>query len=206
MKKLSYFLCLAIFVIFHSCKINGSFQGLVSHYNKTKKENPNLIVNNSKFNSTICELEKSTTPKIFLIKGQDLKKCLNSFEKSLIYIWGPNCKSDICYDLDLIQQECNKLNIELFVVAEYFDSVAMSTEYKVDRPIFGIDTKHYKTNLTSKYVKRFIYDITDNVINADQRYIYFENGALKKFYRNMNLLFMNFDSKNLKSEIDWNNH
>ena len=72
--------------------------------------------------------------------------------------------SKVCIPLNVIQEICNKKNIQLYIVAEYYDLELMNKEYNISSPILGIDTDYYKTNLTSKYVKNFIKDINANLL------------------------------------------
>ncbi|GGW75501.1 hypothetical protein DFQ11_1254 [Winogradskyella epiphytica] len=157
-----------------SCGIKGGFQGLYSYYNKSKKINPNLFIIPDPL-KTICELTKSDTAKVYLINGKDLKKCLDKKQDVIVYIWGPKCKSKICYPLDILQEMCNENNIELYIVAEYYDVKLMEINYNIENPIFGINTKYYDSNLTSKYLTEFIKDLTlqDNIEN---RFFHFKQG------------------------------
>ncbi len=170
-------LIVVILVLFNtSCAVNGTLQGLYSYYNKTKSTNPKLLI---KIDSSklICSLENDTIPKVYIINGNQLKKCINN-SKTLVYIWPPKCKSDVCYPLHIMQRKCDDNGIDLFIVAEYYDSELMQKSYQIKRSIFGIDTKHYKTNLTSKYVAKFNFDLMGKKIT--DRFVYFENGIFKK--------------------------
>ena len=63
----------------------------------------------------------------------------------------------------------------------------MSYNYKLDKNILAIDTKHYKTNLTSKYLSLFLKDI-DNSLDYDtipERYLYFEKDKYIKSYESI---------------------
>ncbi|MCJ7934711.1 MAG: hypothetical protein MUW56_14060 [Chryseobacterium sp.] len=174
MKKLFTILLSAIFLCsLNSCKINGNFKGLYSYYETTKKENPGLFIKND---NKICSLKYSKN--IFIINGKSLKDCLQEDDKSLVYIWGPKCSSKVCIPLSSVQEYCTRKNIRLYIVAEYFDSEMMNKEYAIERPILGIDTEYYKTNLTKKYLTAFINDIAQTNY-SEKRYLYFEKGELK---------------------------
>jgi len=164
-----------------SCQFNGTLQGLYSYYRKVNRGNPDLFIT---INDSIdfCEVKASAVSKILLLNGKNLNKCIKKYKKSLVYIWSPNCKSQYCYSLEYLQKICNEVNIELFIVAEYYDMHYMSIDYNLERPIIGIDTKYYKTNITSKYLTKFISDLTDGIEISD-RFIYFANGYFAKSFK-----------------------
>lgn len=158
-----------------SCSIKGNFKGLYSYYESEKKVSPNLF----KKNVQICTLKYNQY--VYIINGINLKNCIASEEKSLIYIWEPHCKSKFCLPLGTIQEICKEKGIKLYIVAQYYDSELMSKKYNLDSPIFGIDTEYYNTNLVEKYVTKFIHDFNINK-EIGERYLYFENGNFVKSY------------------------
>lgn len=165
-----------------SCAINGTFQGLYSYYKKTKKTNPGLLVENYDSNS-LCSLSENDIGKIYIINGIELKKCVVNTDNALIYIWGPKCNSPICYPLNLLQEICNENKIELYIVAEYYDAKLMNIKYNIKKPIFGINTNYYKTNLTDKYLPKFIQEITSSNMTIENRFLYYQGGKfINSFY------------------------
>jgi hypothetical protein len=171
------FLLIFISLLFAGCSIQGSFRGLYSYYNKTKKENPNLL-SHLNASDAVCDLTEKSTPQVYVINGIALKKCLSGLENALVYVWKPNCKSALCYPIEVIQQKCGTKNIDLFIVAEYYDAAQMNHAYDLSRPIFGIDTKFYGSNLTNKYLSRFIRDLTGRKDSTDTFYYHFNKGRL----------------------------
>ena len=168
-----------------SC-IQGSFKGLDSYYTKTIKEKPEIFINTKNLDSINGKFSKLENY-VFIINGNDLKKCLKENDKSFVYIWGAKCSSKVCYPLELINNHCKKNNVSLYIVAEYYDSESMSYNYELDKNILAIDTKHYKTNLTSKYLSLFLKDI-DNSLDYDtipERYLYFEKDKYIKSYESI---------------------
>ena len=185
--KAHYFL---LFFIISSCSFNGSFGGLVSCYKKTNSANPDLISAVSD-NVNLCELSISDTPKVYSINGLRLRDCLNDYNKSIVYIWQPNCSGSFCVSLELVQLFCNTNEIELFIVADYYDNKKMNIVYDIDHPIFGIDVKYYKSNFTSKYRRKFVNDLT-NIKNVENNMFFlFENNTLVDYNYSI-------DSLNLK--------
>ena len=162
----------------NSCRYNGTLQGLFSYYEKTKSKNPDLLVSpNSKI--SICEIEKTETPKIYITDGLKLKECIKNYDNLIIYVWSPKCRSKLCYSLNALQQICDFNHIELIIVSEYYDSELMQVNYEIKKPIFGIDTEYYKTNLTSKYLSKFIFDLTLQQ-NVNGRLLHFKKGVFLK--------------------------
>lgn len=174
MNKYKYLLVLSIY--FSSCSISGSFQGLYGYQKKVTKIDSNLI---QKSKEDICLISTPRDPIIYRINGKDLRKCINNTPKALLYIWRPNCSSKICIPLNNLQKICTNNNMELFIVAEYYDYEKMIKKYEINKPIWGIDCKFYKSNLTKKYLQRFINDITESNESYENDYFYyFESGKL----------------------------
>ncbi len=81
----------------------------------------------------------------------------------------------------MIQEQCNNKNIDLYVVAEYYDCNKMDKAYDLNNNIYAIDVKYYKSNFTSKYVSRFKFDLTLQK-NIEHRFLMFEKGVFIKSY------------------------
>ncbi|HLP96023.1 MAG TPA: hypothetical protein VK168_18400 [Saprospiraceae bacterium] len=155
-----------------NCSIKGSFQGLYSYYDKTKLKAPNLI---QKPTLPLCNLIQQDTPVIFAINGIDLKDCVKNFEKSVVYIWKPKCSSEICISPKELQRFCDTKNIELFIVAEYYDYGNMTLNFPTKRPIFGVDCQYYSSHLTKKYISMFLSDLIDRKTQYQENQFYLFN-------------------------------
>lgn len=154
----------------------SSFRGLYSYYEREKKQNPDLFV---KDNNGRCDIKNDH--RVHLINGNTLKECLKNKEQAVVYIWTINCHSKVCIPLDNLQKLCDEKKVDLYVVAEYYDAAKMKLDYNIERPIFGIDTEHYHSNLTSKYLKSFLKDLTQKE-NTTGRYLYFNKDSLVQDY------------------------
>lgn len=174
------FYILAVLTLFlTSCSIKGDFKGLYSYYNKTKSEVPDIFFEpDSSVN--VCGISNEDAAKVCVTNGKEIKKCLNQ-GKAVVYIWSAKCKSKLCYSPELLQQACDSKKVALFIVAEYYDAVAMNVHYNIQRPIYGIDVKYYRTNLTSEYIAKFLKDLSVD-INTPDRALYFEDGLFVKSY------------------------
>lgn len=178
-------LLILVLVFFSSCTIKGSFKGLYSYFNETQKEMPNLFIKLDSTDSLLFNTSKVKN-KIYIINGIHLKKCLAKKNKSIVYFWDLNCKSKICYPLELIQAHCKKNNLSLFVVAEYYDAKIMSNEFEIDNNILAVNTKYYKSSIVNKYLTRFLIDIDSKLKYKNlNRYLYFEGDEFINDYRSI---------------------
>ena len=178
-------LLILLFVFFFLFSIKGNFKGLYSYFNETQKEMPNLFIKLDSSDTLLfnTSIEKN---KIYIINGIHLKKCLTKKNKSIVYFWDLNCKSKICYPLELIQAHCKKNNLSLFVVAEYYDAKIMSNEFEIDNNILAVNTKYYKSSLVNKYLTRFLIDIDSKLKYKNlNRYLYFEGDEFINDYRSI---------------------
>lgn len=188
MKKFAH-IFLSLFVLLallSSCSINGTLQGLLSYYDQTQKESKVDFVKISEVSD--CLRSGSDSAKVLVANGTELRNCLHGYENSVVYIWSPKCKSQYCYSLDLLQETCRQKGIELFIVAEYYDSYYMSKYYDITHPIIGADVKYYKTNFTSKYLSKFISDLTNGTYvlyirnNIYCNFLSFKNGEFERSF------------------------
>lgn len=183
-------LYLAILIL-SSCTINGNFQGLRSYYKDTKEKNPNLFVHLDAEESLCGENEKFNN-KVVIISADDLKPCLVN-EYSVLYIWGAKCRGGVCKPLNASQHLADSANVELFIIAEYYDSVLMDLNYSIKNPILGIDTKYYRSNWTNKYVSSFFYDLFGKKTKAEEggRFILVKENLFFGRYQSLEEALMN---------------
>ncbi|MBK8487000.1 MAG: hypothetical protein WAU21_04160 [Chitinophagales bacterium] len=173
--------------LFSACQINGTSQGLIGYYNKTKDLSPDLLVEDYP-EENLCNVKNDSVPQIYIVNGIALKKCISQSSEALLYIWSPHCKGKYCYSFDLLQEYCTNKKLELFIVAEYYDYDLMNKNYIIDKPIFGIDTKHYHTQFTSQYRSKFIFDLTQQNQYFQGNFFYFQEGIFIKSVENLDSL------------------
>ena len=155
---------------------------MYSYYDKTNKQFPELLVS-TKASEPVCNIAVTSTPKIFIVNGKQIRDCMTKSNHAVFYFWKPLCTSELCYAVDVVQRECSKKNIDLYIVAEYYDGKTMQKRYTIDHPIFGIDTKYYRSSFCDTYVPRFIEDITGAPIR-NIKFVEFKNGSIgRKFER-----------------------
>ncbi len=166
-----------------SCAIKGNFGGLYSNYNKMQSRNPKLYVT-TEVGSSVCDIERANEPRVFLVTGSDLKKCIKSETPTVVYLWSPRCKSTICYPLEILQQKCDALGVALFVVAEYYDNEHMNYNFRIKNPVYGVNTIYYNSNLTSNYLRDFISDLSAQREN-ENKYLYYNSGKFIGSYKSL---------------------
>ncbi len=171
-----------IIVIFFSSCIITTIPGFYSGYSELpEQEKNNIVFTEPDFD--ICNLQNDG--KIYAINGTQLRNCILKEPKSLVYIWSPNCQSEYCYSVDLVQEFCEKNGFAFFLISEYYDIEKL----KVDKsklkqyPMFSINEKYYKTRYCNRYSTLFKKDIlSDQIFKRDykfSRYFIFENGKLQ---------------------------
>jgi hypothetical protein len=136
---------------------------------------------------SICDLVRKNDSKVYLVNGTTLKQCIGDKKDVVLYIWKPACQGKLCYSLNALQEKCKATHKALFVVAEYYDGERMAVHYNIERPIFGIDVNYYNTNLTSKYLPKFLYDLTAQKAVTGSL-IYFKDGNFVRSYSSIDSL------------------
>lgn len=177
MNKIWYFLLL---LMLGSCiKIKGELKGLYSYFDKTDKLYPGLLAKPS--GNPVCSLIQAETPKVYIINGKQIHDCLARSENAALYFWQPLCHGEFCYAIDVVQRECNKKNLDLYIVSEYYDGESMNRQYTITHPIFGIDIKYYGSSLCDNYVPKFMEDVTGKKIR-NVKFIVFKNGSVQRIF------------------------
>jgi hypothetical protein len=185
LKRFLQFLLICFSLLSTSCQVTFKApplkQSYSSYYNESFSEAPSLFVHGV---AEICNLEKRSDERVYITNGQALVRCISKEGQSLVYLWKPNCYSSKCVSPEIIQAYCDKYNVSLYVVAQYYDVKAMLKPIAVEKPIFGLDTKYYKSNIQEQYLKRFYRDITKEKRKKESgNFIYFQNGNFKESFK-----------------------
>jgi len=168
-------------LLFSSCSIDGTLQGLTSYYNKTAKRD--LAISTPQ---ELCPNSYETND-VLLYNGTDLLKCLSTKKSALVFIWAPNCKGRYCYRLQRLQALSDESNLELYVVAEYFDYEKMKLDYGLKNKLIGVDVNFYRTNFTKKYMSQFLSDLTQDKYEYG-KFIQFEMGEFSRTFNSIDSL------------------
>lgn len=165
LKTNKYYLVICILIA--SCSIRGNFKGLYGYQQKTVTEIPERFLQSTD-DDDLCNY-LINNDRVIITNGKKLEKCVTS-ENTLIYLWGPNCTSKICYPLSSIEYLAFQNSLQLYIIAEYYDSEKMSYDYGVASPIIGIDTKYYQTSKTDDYLEKFLTDMGIRRSDSNHRY------------------------------------
>lgn len=184
---MKYFFVVAILALslkwMPSCSVSIFLPGVFSYYKRTTADSPHIFEGSCKELDVKCQQRCQAPPRVVVVNGIELSACLSDKSECIVYLWAPRCQGVYCYSLNELQKECDRRGLELFVVAEYYDGKLMDQDYGLSRPIFGIDTKYYQSDLTNRYVSLFLEDLTQNDIKSQEsRILYFENGLLKNYF------------------------
>ncbi len=62
----------------------------------------------------------------------------------------------------------------------YYDYSKMAVDYNLVRPVFGVDTEFYRTNLTDRYMKRFRENLFNGELMEEEkpRFVLFHSDSL----------------------------
>jgi hypothetical protein len=165
-----------------ACSIHGNMKGLYSYYDQTASLNPGLIRASNA--ASACAFEPGDSARVYLTTASFLQSCLKDQQEAVVFIWQPNCHGSHCYSIRRLQELCREKHIDFYVVAEYYDNAKMSLDYGLERPIYGIDTKHYHTDLTSKYISRFL---TELIGTAERKgnFLRFRQGVFAESFQSI---------------------
>lgn len=180
---------------FSSCQISINAppfkQSLWSYYKQSKAMAPDLFIT---MEDDACPLRSNESEPIYLITGLQLKKCLDNEDWALVYFWQPNCSSSVCISPTIAQSISDRNKIALYVVAEYYDVPKMSYPFTTKRPLFGMNTKHYGTDLQRNYIKLFYMDITGLKYSPESAsFFLFRQGDYQGSYRTIDSLITGFN-------------
>lgn len=173
---------LSIIIILLCCscnliEINGGtpLNAFYSRYKQTNDAYPGLLIETDS-STALCELKYNVgKPEVYVINGLQLKQCLANYDDAIVYVWAPYCAGKECYSPSLLQKYCDEKNVTLFVVTEYYAADELVQFYQIERPLFGIDTKHYCSDFIDKYVGCFKNDLNATDKEAG-RMLYFKKG------------------------------
>ncbi|MBP6184900.1 MAG: hypothetical protein KA479_08145 [Saprospiraceae bacterium] len=171
------------FLIFGSLLISScgiiSFNpniGKYSGFEHTSKLYPGLI---QKSNPINCNSKTDLEPMVCIANGLDIRSCIQKEEKAIVYLWHPTCKGPNCIAPTIIQSICKSNNVELFIVARSYRFETLDLIEPLDRPVFGIDTKYYSTDVVADYVPLFFSELLGkDIIIGTESYFLFERGKL----------------------------
>lgn len=174
MKILFAILLIGLFSI-QSCIITNT-PGFYSGYKKLTS-NDQARIQFIPLNQAIPDTNKNL---IYAVNAQSVLKSIQNKDTSVVYIWGPRCRSRFCLSLKSVQEECSNKGYNLLVVAEYYDTTSFKQCPQLNNPLISINHKFYKTDYCQKYTSLFTNELRQGKQISDScsyyRYLMF-NGS-----------------------------
>ena len=180
MKKFLLYLLVAVTI--QSCAIVHT-PGFNSGYKRLTAEEQHKIC----FVSSVDEIPDHNDGRIMAITADQLSVLLKKHENTLLYLWSPHCSSSVCIPLSTIQDYCDKSNLQLYVLTEYYTDAFLQNEH-LSNPMLSINEFYYKTSYCNSYMKRFLSElIPDNQKESvsHHRFLLFSKGRFVKSYEKM---------------------
>lgn len=167
-----------------SCTISGSFAGLYSQYKVSYQNDSSLY----KFLAPDMNIENfSYSHKVLVITDKNIINSLKEHKRLILYRWKPLCQSDFCYSLSLVYDVCKKNGVTFYPVSEYYDNNLMNVNLNANFPILVPNTSYYTTNLTSKYLHKFYFQLSIKEYTKGQFY-YFKDGKIEKVFNKLDVI------------------
>ena len=154
MKKLLLYIGLT--VILQACAIVHT-PGFNSGYNRLSPEEQKHIC----FVNSVDEIPDKNDGRIMAVTANQLSALLGKNDYTLLYFWSSHCSSSSCIPLKAVQDYCNKANIHLYVLTEYYTD-AFTQNDVLSHPMLSINEFYYKTSYCNSYKKRFLSELIPN--------------------------------------------
>lgn len=180
--KYTIFSIFIILAFSSSCYIRA--YEVVSESKRSWREAPELM-ESTKNSPPLCTATYQEKRPLQIIVAQDLKNCLKDNSKAIVYKWSTRCKGDACYLPDVLQAWCTEQEIDLYVIAEFYDHAYIKRPYKLEKPILAIDHKYYKTPWVAGYSRKFYKELIGRKQNKKiegGRLLFFEHGEFKGYH------------------------
>jgi len=160
----------------YKCTIITETPGFYSGYSKLSEPNRNLIAI-TESNAPSERIEFSETKKIVSITGEQLNNYIKKSSNAIVYLWSPNCRSEECVAINVLQESIKAGGYDLFIVAEYLSDDIFS-QIQIGDKVFWPNVKYYRTDYCNKYMKLFLSDLTGNGKTPIQnKYLVFHYGV-----------------------------
>ncbi len=166
--------CFSVVFLFLSCSIVG----LNSGYNHLTENQKKRVVD---FDGNFEKLQNDGM--VYRITTQQLSDLIKQEEDVAVYEFTPFCRSNYCIPPALFENFCKKKGYRYVIVSVVYDNIIGA--YKLEQPLFMIDTKPYGTNIRSKYQRRFFNDLTGTTDKERDYNIfhYFHKGKYVNSYK-----------------------
>lgn len=139
MKKFLLYLLVAVTI--QSCAIVHT-PGFNSGYKRLTAEEQHKIC----FVSSVDEIPDHNDGRIMAITADQLSVLLKKHENTLLYLWSPHCSSSVCIPLSTIQDDCDKANLQLYVLTEYYTDALLQSDF-LSHTMLSVNEFYYKNKL-----------------------------------------------------------
>ncbi len=166
-------------VIFQACAIIHT-PGFNSGYKRLTNEEKEKIF----FVRSIDDIPCQNDGRIMAITARQLTGLLNNNGETLLYLWSPHCSSNVCVSLKKIQAFCDKADLRLYVLTEYYTDAFLQNEI-LSNPMLSVNELYYKTSYCNLYLKRFLSELMPKEQKQSvsyNRYLLFLNGQYIQSY------------------------
>ena len=184
MKKFLLYLLVAVTI--QSCAIVHT-PGFNSGYKRLTAEEQHKIC----FVSSVDEIPDHNDGRIMAITADQLSVLLKKHENTLLYLWSPHCSSSVCIPLKTIQDFCDSVNLNLYVLTEYYTDALLQNEF-LSRPMLSVNEFYYKTSYCNSYMKRFLSELIpkDQLQSVSHhRFLLFSNEHFEQSYEKIEDIF-----------------
>lgn len=184
MKRVLVFL--SLIVLFQACAIIHT-PGFNSGYKRLPTDEQGKIC----FVSSVDEIPDQNNGKIMAITANQLSVLLARSGNTLLYLWSPHCSSSVCIPLKTIQDFCDSVNLNLYVLTEYYTDAFLQNEF-LSRPMLSVNEFYYKTSYCNSYMKRFLSELIPNdqlQSVSHHRFLLFSNEHLVQSYEKAEDIF-----------------
>lgn len=178
--KMKKYILFAIGVVFLS---SCTFYGITNDYDKLTEKERQRIYKLDTFNET-------DAGNIYELNAELLKKELEKYPKSMVYVFTNGCSSSYCKPLSYYKTFAENHDYKIFFVMNGYANLYKTLGQDTSLVFFSIDTEYYKERKRSKYACYFENELMDLPVKTKRKkYVgsifFFENGKFVKVCRDL---------------------
>lgn len=140
--------------------VTSPIVGFNSGYSRLSDEEKEMVI----FANCETVINKDTLREytFYAVTGKQVVDMMRKSEKSLLYIWTPNCTAESCLPIENVYEEGMKKGYDVYIIAEYFSLEAIIQVEGFEHPVFVPNFLYYDTDRCDKYEKKFLIDVLGN--------------------------------------------
>ncbi|MBR3946692.1 MAG: hypothetical protein IKJ56_06260 [Bacteroidales bacterium] len=165
------YILFAIGVVFLS---SCTFYGITNDYDKLAEKDQKKIIKLNDFNDIAYG-------NIYELNAEMLKKELDKYPKSIVYVFTNGCSSNSCKPLSYYKTYAEGHGYKLFFVMNGYANLYKTLGQDTSLVFFSIDADYYKERIRSKYTRYFENELMDLPTKTKHKefpgsIFFFENG------------------------------